>query len=102
MALLQGLGGALPGFSLEAAVLAQAELDALAQAAEKGSFIGRRPAEPGRSAIAVYPARAIGEHIHVVLGHGGRAVFAVADAEDGYGLAGGDGESVLQAPDLKK
>lgn len=74
VALLQGLGGAFPGLGLEAAVLAQAQLDALAQAAEEGGLVGGGPAEARRSAIAVDTGGgglAVGaEHVAVVLGHG--------------------------------
>lgn len=72
VALLQGQGGALPGLGLEAAVLAQAELDALAEAAEEGGLVGGGPAEARGSSVAVDAGgrQAIGtEHVVVVFGH---------------------------------
>jgi hypothetical protein len=72
--LLQGLGSTLPSFSFEGRVLAKAQLDALAEASEEGSFVGRSPAEARSSSISVNSGRclAVGaEHnIAVVFGHG--------------------------------
>ncbi|KAL6699700.1 hypothetical protein J3F84DRAFT_189906 [Trichoderma pleuroticola] len=71
---LQGLGGALPGLGLEAAVFSHAQLDALAQAAEEGGLVGGRPAEPGRPAVAVDsagPLSVVAGEVDVVLRHGG-------------------------------
>lgn len=71
---LQGLGGALPGLGLEAAVFSHAQLDALAQAAEEGGLVGGRPAEPGRPAVAVDsagPLSVVAGEVDVVFRHGG-------------------------------
>lgn len=63
--------GALPSLRLETAVLAQAELDALAEAAEEGGFVGRRPAEPGGSSVAIDARANVGvESVDVVFRHG--------------------------------
>jgi hypothetical protein len=51
--LLQGDGGALPGFSFEGGVFAQTELDALAKASEESGFVCGSPAEARSSSIAV-------------------------------------------------
>jgi hypothetical protein len=51
--LLQGDGGALPGFGLEGRVLAKTKLNTLAKASEKCCFVCGSPAEARRSSIAV-------------------------------------------------
>lgn len=93
VALLQGLGGAFPGLGLEAAVLAQAQLDALAQAAEEGGLVGGGPAEARRSAIAVDTGGgglAVGaEHVAVVLGHGRESQLGLVEEKDGDEEEGG-------------
>lgn len=74
VALLQSQGGALPSLGLEAAVLAQAKLDALAEAAEEGGLVGGRPAEARSPPVAVDAggSRSLplwAEHIDVFLRH---------------------------------
>ena len=70
---LQRIGGAFPGLGLEAAVLAQAEGDALTEALEKGGLVGRRPAEARGPPVAVDSgddAGGIGaDGVYVVLRH---------------------------------
>ena len=72
---LEGGGGALPGLCLEAAVLAQAKLDAVAQAAEEGGLVGGRPAEAWGTAVAIDAGGCGGvgaEGIALLVGHVGK------------------------------
>lgn len=85
---LQGLGGALPGLGLEAAVFSHAQLDALAQAAEEGGLVGGRPAEPGRPAVAVDsagPLSVVAGEVDVVFRHGGGSDEAETETGDSVG-----------------
>jgi hypothetical protein len=70
--LLQGDGGAFPGLGLEGGVLAQTELDALAEASEEGSFVCGSPAEARSSSVAVdsdWGLTVGAKNVGVVFGH---------------------------------
>ena len=72
MCFLQGLHGALPGLSLEAAIFAQAQLHTVAETSEEGGLVCRRPTEPGSAAVAIDPGRSLPvrpQRVDFVVGH---------------------------------